>query len=348
MVTMSEKATKQKKRLLVVSTQVPPDTAGAEKVAWETARRLAPHYEVHVLTTTANAKPPTGVRVHVIPDVSPLTLYYSTVGWHRIGRILEEHPFDIVHCHMSLPWGFVFRNVKARKVVTMHGCEYLKNSFLYRALAKTGFGKADCLTSPSQWLRNYVKKHYGYDSVVIRNGIDRQVFFPVRGLQKDNVVLFVGRLVEIKGVWEFAEMARRMPGTEFWVAGEGPLHSCVSLPNLKWLGFLEGLALARVYNQATVCAFPSYTENFPTVGLEAISCARAVAATQRGFAEIIDSGKDGILVPQGDMGALQKAVEKLLGDRLYRLQIEEAALAKSAEFDYDRIISQYRQLYEGK
>ena len=188
----------KKLKILIASTLVPPSQGGAEKVAWQTAEQLAASKknEVHVFTTTKNYKKYPGIKVHTVPKVPLLTIFYSTIGWPFIKKILSKHKFDIIHSHMSLPWGFVFRNCKAKKIITMHGCEYLNKSFLYNLFAKAAYKKTDSKVSPSKWMRHYVKKHYGYDSQVINNGIDTSKYKILKNSQFSikKTCLFYGRI----------------------------------------------------------------------------------------------------------------------------------------------------------
>lgn len=337
-------------KILIVSTLITPSEGGAEKIAWQTAKQLAAfkNNEVHVLTTTNNHEKYPGIKVHTIPKVPLLTVFYSTIGWPFIKKILSKHKFDIIHSHMSLPWGFVFRNCNSKKIITMHGCEYLNKNLLYKLFAKSAYKRTDSIISPSHWMRSYVKKHYGYDSKVISNSIDTSKYNILKNIKKEkNVVLFVGRLIKIKGIIELVRVAQELKNFEFWFVGQGPLKKLLTLPNTKQLGYFSGdTKLIGFYNQATVCVFPSYKENFPVVGLEALACGKATIATKTGFSEIITNGVDGMLIKPKSSQELKAAIITLMRNPKLRQKFEKNARKRALQFDNKIIMKRYYSLYK--
>ena len=91
------------------------------------------------------------------------------------------------------------------------------------------------------------------------------------------VFLYVGRLAVEKQVHKFLELD--LPG-EKWVAGTGPEEAKlkVAYPQARWFGVLGGDELARVYRSADVMVFPSVTDTFGLVMVEAMACGTPVAA----------------------------------------------------------------------
>lgn len=334
-------------KILFASTYVTSDKGGAEKVAWDMARFLSKSNEVHVLTLSKKPEKFDKIKVHTIPDVPKPTIYYSTFGQGYIKKITSKYNFDIIHSHMPLPWGFIFRNAKSKKIITMHGCEYLSKDLLYKPLAKIAFKKTDLIISPSYWLRDFVKKNYGYDSMVISNSIDTKKFNILKNVKKEKkVILFVGRLIKIKGVLELLKVAKELKTYEFWFAGDGHLKKLITLPNTEYLGYFNEDKLIQIYNKATICVFPSYKENFPLVGLEALACGKAIIATKTGFSEIIDNNKNGLLINPKNPRELESAIIKLMKNQKLRKKFERNARKKALQFDYKRIMGKYYSLYK--
>ena len=111
-------------------------------------------------------------------------------------------------------------------------------------------------------------------------GVDQQLFNPAGGrdeASKRPVFLYVGRIAVEKQVDEFLRLD--LPG-EKWVAGEGPERARLQarFPHARWLGVLDGAALARLYRSADVLVFPSVTDTFGLVMAEAMACGTPVAA----------------------------------------------------------------------
>ncbi len=349
-----------KTKILIASTLVPPQTGGAEKIAWEHARLLSqnPNYDVHLLTCTHRPKYIKNVHFHILPRTLLPTIYFATIGRLQIRKMLRKHSFDIIHCHMSLPWGYVFKNAHAKKIITFHGCEYLNKDIFFRHFAKEACKNASALISPSKWLSFYVQKQFGYQSMVIPNGIetskyrissansvDESRILAQNGKPEKKIVLFVGRLIEMKGIWELLRAAKDLPQYEFWLVGRGKLKKNISLPNTKKFGYLTQEKLAQLYKKATICVFPSHHENFPTVALEALSAGKAIVATTGGFSEIIEDYKEGLLVPAKNSFALKKAIVELMEHPEQRIQFEQNALRKARQFDLGVMVNRYTSVY---
>lgn len=94
---------------------------------------------------------------------------------------------------------------------------------------------------------------------------------------KRPVYLFAGRVAVEKNIEAFLKLD--LPG-EKWVAGDGPQRAKLEAkyPDVKWLGMLDQDTLAHAYQQADVFVFPSLTDTFGLVLLEAMACGLPVAA----------------------------------------------------------------------
>ena len=111
-------------------------------------------------------------------------------------------------------------------------------------------------------------------------GVDLQLFNASGARDeaaKRPVFLYVGRIAVEKQVDQFLRLD--LPG-EKWVAGEGPERARLQarFPQARWLGVLDGAALAQLYRSADVMVFPSVTDTFGLVMVEAMACGTPVAA----------------------------------------------------------------------
>jgi glycosyltransferase involved in cell wall biosynthesis len=94
---------------------------------------------------------------------------------------------------------------------------------------------------------------------------------------KRPVFLFAGRVAVEKNIEAFLKLD--LPG-EKWVAGDGPQKKQLAskYPDVRWLGMLDSATLSLAYQQADVFVFPSLTDTFGLVLLEAMACGLPVAA----------------------------------------------------------------------
>ena len=174
---------------------------------------------------------------------------------------------------------------------------------------------------------------------------------------KQDYVLYFGRLSEEKGITIFLNMCRRFPQIKFKIAGSGPMEElCKGLKNAEFLGLLTGETLKRTIAQAKLVVYPSLCyENCPLSVLEAISLGTPVIASSRGgVQELISQEETGILVQEPfDEEALEESLRCLLEepDKLERMT--QLCRKKSRAFisrdDYRKEIERiYRQILKNR
>lgn len=138
--------------------------------------------------------------------------------------------------------------------------------------------------------RNLVRWTRGVDGDLFRPRPDR----PGLGLPKP-IFLYVGRVAPEKNIGAFLSLD--LPGSKV-VVGEGPALTSLksAYPEAHFLGFHEGESLAEIYAAADVFVFPSRTDTFGIVLLEALASGVPVAAfPATGPSDVIDGAGVGIL-----------------------------------------------------
>ncbi|MBI4142800.1 glycosyltransferase [Candidatus Uhrbacteria bacterium] len=134
-------------------------------------------------------------------------------------------------------------------------------------------------------------------------------------MQNDrNGVLFVGRLVEEKGIADFCDAAGRLTHISFVVIGSGPIGR--RLPNVEWRGARPAEEITKSLATARMLVVPSrWYENAPYVVLEAMAAGVPVIASNiGGLPELVRDGETGVLVPPRDAHALANSIEMLYSD----------------------------------
>lgn len=213
----------------------------------------------------------------------------------------------VIHAHglvagvVGVLWGKLLRK---RVVVSTHSIYHFPTRGMYHRVVKWLFSNASCVLTLSQQSKAEVVK-IGIPEKkvqVFTYWVDQDIFKPLPdakkklGWDKKFVVLFVGRLIEEKGINELLESSKRWdPSIFLAIAGTGPLQGIVeenarSSKNLIYAGRLGQKQLPLYYSAADMLIVPSvHEEGFGRVILEALFCGTPVIGSNRGaIPEAID------------------------------------------------------------
>ena len=195
----------------------------------------------------------------------------------------------------------------------------------------------------------------GYRSVeVVARGVDTELFNPARrsaalratwGVAADELaVVWVGRVAPEKNLRlvleAFAAIRRRTPDARLVIVGDGPLRKSLQEgnPDVVFAGARRGEDLAAHYASGDLFLFPSLSETWGNVTLEAMASGLCVVAYDcAAAAEVIASGGDGLLVRPGAAAAFVAESVVAASDRGLRARIAEAARRRSESLDWERI-----------
>ena len=189
---------------------------------------------------------------------------------------------------------------------------------------------------------------------VLARGVDTQLFSPKRrdpslrarwNAAPDTVVaLCVGRLAAEKNleltIAAYAALRRQQPTARLVLVGDGPLTPRLQTryPDVVYCGMQHGEALAAHYASADLFLFPSLTETFGNVVLEAMASGLALVAFDYAAAHaMVDSGQNGWRVPCGDEAAFIAATLALAEDAALRRRLGQAARQTLLSHDSDPI-----------
>ena len=219
-----------------------------------------------------------------------------------------------------------------------------------------------CTYAPSGPVAEECRLHGLQRVSVLPRGVDVTAFSPrfrsdvVRrgwGALPDQVVfLYAGRLAPEKNLLRLAELTRALPDSRLVVVGDGPYRATLARQlggAVCFTGYLHGEELAAAYASADVFAFPSLTETFGLVALEAMASGLPVLAMRAGgVPDSVADGQTGILCDPAIPSAWVRSARLLAESSELRRAMGEggraAAQARTWEATFDQLITDYRSI----
>ncbi len=297
--------------------------------AWLAYAQIPPRYEVEgvrVLRSRYLAFPAENLR-----------------GWpHRLKSLsLPPGPYDLIHAHFAHPEGtlglLLKRRWKKPLVVTLHGDDantYPEQSPRYRKYYQRVLAEADMILAVSEGIRQKAQSLTQRPVLTHRVGLklppieekpDKRALRSELGLPQDRfILLFVGTLVDYKGVLELAEALRQLDdeGVLAVFIGDGPLRDGLgssSRTQRIMLGQQPNAVVRRYMAAADALILPSYREGLPTVVVEAGTVGLPVIASNRGGTPEIVTPETGYRLEEINPAAILAAIAQVRSNPLEAL-----------------------------
>jgi glycosyltransferase involved in cell wall biosynthesis len=365
-------------RILMTSYEFPPIGGGGSAVVAGLSRELvASGHAVDLVTMSFRDCPReelvNGVRVHRVPCLrrakhnctTPEALSYVAGALPLIRRLLAKNHYDVMHAHFILPDGVlawqVWRETGLPYVITAHGTDvpgYNQHRLrlahrLVRPLWKRVVAGASRVISPSEILEQLVLAQApgARKTRVIPNGLEVGEYAP---RTHGSRILVVTRMLERKGVQYVLDALSEAPvEPEVHIVGDGPYlpelrrkAAALRSPARFW-GWLDNRSpqLRELYESSGIFVFPSESENFPVVLLEAMAAGLAIITTEgTGCAEVV--GDAGLLVPVRDSKAISRGLARLIENPELRRSLGAAARRRIEDkFTWDAVARRYVEEY---
>lgn len=226
---------------------------------------------------------------------------------------------DVLHVHDSLYEGSALTALLARRVrkplilsqhigfvnyrsAFLNGVERLANQTLGRAVLRSATRVVFCTTAAKLFVEQWLDGA-GLRTAFIPNGIDTDRFRPPTNAERESaratlglpgstrVALFVGRLVEKKGIDVLAELIEKTPSHFFLIVGDGPSRKMIpkEAANLALFPEVAPEKMARFYQASDVFVLPSHGEGLPLSVQEAMATGLPVIVSRdEAFVEVLD------------------------------------------------------------
>lgn len=244
--------------------------------------------------------------------------------WRVIGRLKQSNP-DCVHIVTEGPLGLFARLWLARNRIPFTSAyhtrfpEYVHNLWPFLsidvgyAVLRRFHGASAAVFVSTDSMRQELAQ-YGFTNLKPwSRGVDAELFHPDKRLLGQTRLAhlprpwftYVGRVAPEKNLEAFLRL--ELPGSKI-VVGDGPARAQLQqqFPNTCFAGFQTGEALASCFAAADVFVFPSRTDTFGVVLLEAMACGTPVAAFPvTGPKDVVVTGTTGCLSEDLHSAALQ-------------------------------------------
>jgi len=311
-----------------------------------------------------------GTSTNFNSPLATTTQLSVSVNDQEIIDLLESEHFDVIHFHE--PWvpmisQQILKRSDAVHVATFHA--KLPESVMSRTMARvvTPYTKSvlkyiDEFTAVSPAAAEYVHMLSDVPITFIPNGIDLKKYVPGKDAKKASeakTILFFGRLERRKGVKylvkAFAQLVKNHPEVHLIIGGDGPQRAKLEqmvedldIPNVTFPGFLSEADKLKLLQTVDIfCAPAIFGESFGIVLLEAMACgAVTVAGNNPGYEAVMKGiGKLSIVDPHHTSDLVSRLELLLYTDELR--QVWQAwATEYVKQFDYDRVVEQYEQVYK--
>lgn len=390
---------KESARVLVLTSTYPRwqgDTVPA--FVHELARRLADEFEIHVLAPHAagarEEESLDGVSVHrfrylpvrfetlaygggILPGLrshpwrAAALFPFLIAEYAAAAKLLRTLDFSLIHAHWLVPHGIIAAQLKKQGlglVCTSHGSDlFALNTALFRPFKRIALKRADAITVVSGALRRKAETLIGEtDRIhVMPMGVDMARFLPPPPDADRNGLLYVGRLVDEKGLHTLLSAmhvnARRGSSPRLTVIGSGPAESRYKRQTeklglesqVRFLGALPNHELVPFYQRAQALIFPSLLgsrgqqEGMGLVPIEALACeCPVIASSLPAVSEIISDRETGLLFTPDDISGLAACIAHVLDDPdMARQTARRGRELVAKRYGWDAAAAAYRDLY---
>ncbi len=230
-----------------------------------------------------------------------------------------------------------------------------------RAWLRRFHRRAQAVLVPTRALKDELTAMGLVNARLLRRTVDTRLFTPTRRSEalrarwgvdaQTPVAIYVGRLAPEKNldlaVQAFAAFAARNPGARYVWVGEGPERTALAAahPEFIFAGVQREESLAQHYASADAFLFPSLSETFGNVVLEAMASGLAVLAFDHAAAhEHLRHDINGLRVAAGDRDAFVSAAFQLGQDAALRARLGQAARAAVEAYSPDALTSDFENL----
>ena len=321
----------------------------------------------------------TASKFGIFPEIET----FSFRAFLKLKELLKTHKFDIIHDNQNLGYGFLLiKNFGIPFISTIHHplsidratwFEYPSDFLLkvkrvlYYPLIMQGFvsRRMDHIITVSHDSAKEITKAFNVPPEkmsVVYNGLDTEIFRPIKGIKKkENSLIFVGNVEDRKKGVVYLLKALTLTKHKVHltvVDGGAPNREHVT----KWIenfglkdrihftGKVPGDKLIELYSSHQIAVTPSLYEGFGFPAAEAMACELPLISSKGGaLPEVVgEHMKTAYVVEQRDPYALAEAIDYLMDNPEEREKMGKAARKRILEvFTWENAAKEMVEVYEG-
>lgn len=286
--------------------------------------------------------------------------------WFNLIKLRSQ--FDLVHVHWMIPQGIVQSGVgKIPYILTGHGGDITSlNMFPIKQMKVRAMKKASHITVVSEKLKEYIMSVYPNEKTTVKSmGCDTSAFSSQNRVENffnqgdKKVVLFVGRLAEVKGVEYLIDAVGKLDDVKLVIVGKGDLEDKLkqrAVPlgdKVEFIGAKTHAELSTIVPSADVFVAPSVTasdggkEGFGLVIIEAMaSGVPVVASNSGGIPFTVKNEMNGLLTEERDVDGIAAAIRRVLDDQELRDKLVNNGSETAQKYDYSEVALVYKNIID--
>ena len=286
---------------------------------------------------------------------------------------LELNSFDVIHAHYWLS-GLVAKEISNELnipfIFTSHSLGIFLDGYNKERVdcEKIVMTSTNLVTASSVFETMLIADTYKIDENKIKKitpGVDRKIFIPDLSVEKENIILSIGRIQEQKGQLQTIEFLNNFKKIQndfkcYFVGGPSGKHGNEYLHELKqtikdfnldkhveFLGDLPQTEIIELFKKAKLLIHTSKFETFGLVAIEANTMGVPVLTTNNGsLMEIIENNKNGYLSENLIDSNVNNFVNNLFNNVTKYEEIHLSCIEKSKKYDWMKTANELESLYQ--
>ncbi len=318
------------------------------------------------------------VPIFTIPSlIFPLYREYRfPLPWMKgFYKDLDAFKPDLIHIHSpdTGAWeALAYARKRGIPIMATHHTDFVRYLKYYHLsalapfvwfLLRSLYNKLDLVTTPSPFTGDDLVRHGVHNVRILTWGADAAQFNPSfrsdawrKKILKDgetHILFCACRLTWEKDLRTLAETYRmireKRSDCAMVLAGDGPARKELErmMPGAIFLGRIEGREFSEAYASSDILLFPSSTETFGNVTIEAMASGLVpVVANEGGSKSLVEDGVTGFACAPRDPRSFFEKTEALLENESLRKNMRDAALCYAKDFTWDAVYGKMQAFYE--